>query len=216
MGLDAWVCTDRYARLGSYGYGQGLTQDVPGFHQPRSVNWDAVNWKLLEQQCLERNADRFKPRQAAAGPRRSAQSLSNDPSPQNSPVRRDAADGSVRSGPQPRPRSAIVLRAWHNMEWTDNLKQYIRSLIMELSLHTGAEFEVFILVHVKDDNYPVHTNDESARQRVKEMFVPPEFRDLVVLFNDRILESWYPGIQEHRYAPDINSLEFGGRKKPLI
>lgn len=72
---------------------------------------------------------------------------------------------------------------------------------MELSLHTGAEYEVFILVHVKDDKYPVHTNDESVARQVMETFVPREFRDMVVLFNDKILEAWYPKIQEHRYAP---------------
>jgi hypothetical protein len=198
MGLDAWVCADRYARLGPYGYGEGLTQAVPGFHQPSSVNWDAVNWKLLEQQCLERNADRFKSSPEAIGPRRSVPSpSSNDPSPPRN-NRRGPVDISVQSGPQPRARSAIVLRAWHNMEWTDNHKQYVRSLIMELSLHTGAEFEIFLLVHVKDDNYPVHTNDESVARRVKEAFIPPEFRDLAVLFNDRLLELWYPNIQEHR------------------
>lgn len=84
------------------------------------------------------------------------------------------------------------------MEWTTDLKQYIRSVIMELSLLTGAEYEVFLLVHVKNNEIQTDPNDEKAVRRLKESFVPAGFRDMAVLFNDKTLEAWYPEIEEHR------------------
>lgn len=86
------------------------------------------------------------------------------------------------------------------MEWTDNLKQSVRSLVMELSLHSGAEYEVFILCHVKDASIPINTDDTEAMRNLKSRFVPREFQEITVLFNDKMLESWYPDVNEHRYS----------------
>ncbi|RMJ24589.1 hypothetical protein PHISP_04545 [Aspergillus sp. HF37] len=84
------------------------------------------------------------------------------------------------------------------MEWTENLKHNIRSLVMELSLHSGGEYEVFILCHVKDSNVPLYPDDGNAMRHVKARFIPREFLDMTLLFNDKTLESWYPKIEEHR------------------
>lgn len=104
------------------------------------------------------------------------------------------------SEPRHKTRSAVVLRTWHDMEWTDNLKQSVRSLVMELSLHSGAEYEVFILCHVKDARIPINIEDAEAMRSLKSRFIPREFQEMAVLFNDQTLESWYPGVDEHRYS----------------
>lgn len=87
------------------------------------------------------------------------------------------------------------------MPWTENMKHYVRSLVMELSLHTGSEYQVFILTHVKDNNIPIYAvNGDDNAQRLKERNMPKEFHDMTILFNDHTLESWYPAIEEHRYV----------------
>ncbi|KAM0114457.1 hypothetical protein ACP6JC_009024 [Aspergillus fumigatus] len=85
------------------------------------------------------------------------------------------------------------------MPWTENMKHYVRSPVMELSLHTGSEYQVFILTHVKDNNIPIYAvNGDDNAQRLKEKYMPKEFHDMTILFNDHTLESWYPAIEEHR------------------
>ncbi|KAJ5196597.1 Protein of unknown function DUF3405 [Penicillium cf. viridicatum] len=83
------------------------------------------------------------------------------------------------------------------MEWSENLKQNVRSLVMELSLHSGGEYEVFLLVHVKDESVPIYTDDADVMKEIKAQFIPREFRDMAVLFNEKTLESWYPRVEEH-------------------
>ncbi|KAL4784727.1 hypothetical protein BJX76DRAFT_356714 [Aspergillus varians] len=194
LGLDAWVCTDRDSRLGPYGHG-ATEEGLP--LQPGELNWDGVNWKSLQQQCLKRNEGRFK----ASEPRQSQgpETLYGTVSSQANPIRAGILDEQTKpAGPQPRPRMAVMLRAWHDMEWTPNLKQYVRSLIMELALHTGAEYEVFILLHIRDESIVIDWQDEAGLRNLRAAFIPPEFQDMAILFNDPTLHSWYPRLDEHR------------------
>jgi hypothetical protein len=67
---------------------------------------------------------------------------------------------------------------------------------MELSLHSGAEYEVFLLVHVKDDELPIFS-DSKTMNRLRNS-IPAEFRSMALFFNNKLLEAWYPKIVEHR------------------
>lgn len=82
---------------------------------------------------------------------------------------------------------------------------------MELSLHSGGEYEVFLLVHVKNESIPIYTDDAEVMRQIKAQFIPSEFRDMAVLFNEKTLESWYPKVEEHRYStfPIPRVLNFG-------
>jgi hypothetical protein len=66
---------------------------------------------------------------------------------------------------------------------------------MELSLHSGGEYQVFLFIEVKDGDFEA-SSDESA-QRMLHKYVPREFHDITVLFNDETLRAWYPEIPEH-------------------
>ncbi|KAH3344627.1 hypothetical protein KXW81_006338, partial [Aspergillus fumigatus] len=152
------------------------------------VDLEKVNWRTLQEECFERNSDRYESAQ---------QSLSVHSLPLTSVLPRYSRQD--QSLPQFKPRSAAILRAWHDMPWTENMKHYVRSLVMELSLHTGSEYQVFILTHVKDNNIPIYAvNGDDNAQRLKEKYMPKEFHDMTILFNDHTLESWYPAIEEHR------------------
>lgn len=89
------------------------------------------------------------------------------------------------------------------MEWTDNIKQNVRSMVMELSLHSGAEYEVFILCHVKDTNIQFNADDAEQLQNLKARFVPREFQDMTVLYNDHTLETWYPKLKDYRCSANL-------------
>ncbi|GIC93024.1 DUF3405 domain-containing protein [Aspergillus udagawae] len=192
MDLDDRVCADRFARYGAYGYGENETDEVPGFKKPSRVAWDTLQWGNLQQQCLERNWDRY-----------SNESLETKYSnvypsaiPQARPPRPPQKRAEAGSVPRLFPRSAVLVRIWHDMNWTENDKHYLRSLIMELSLGSGAEYEVFLMVHVKDLSLPIFS-DSSTVEQIKATFIPAEFRDIVIFFNNKLLEAWYPNIEEH-------------------
>ncbi|GAB1201896.1 hypothetical protein APSETT445_000491 [Aspergillus pseudonomiae] len=193
-GLDSSVCTDRYSRLGAYGYGDDQQQGaIPGFRHLGNINWDSINWRSLESQCFERNSERYKPGQV--DPRRIEHILPRAPPSASKPNHHGNTDAA--SGPQFQSRSAVVLRTWHDMEWTENHKHYVRSLVMELSLHTGAEYEVFLLCHVKDPNVSLLVDDQDGMQRLKAKYIPPEFADMTILYNEETLKAWYPKVEEH-------------------
>lgn len=89
------------------------------------------------------------------------------------------------------------------MPWTENFKHFVRSVNMELALHSGAEYEVLILVQVRD-GVTLYTQsgeiDGTSVGRLKDTFIPPEFHDMVMMFNNRTLENWYPEAKELRYV----------------
>lgn len=69
---------------------------------------------------------------------------------------------------------------------------------MELALHSGAEYEVFLLIHVRDDEMPIYSDAKTMEKLRKS--IPKEFRKLALFFNTKLLEAWYPKIAEHRYV----------------
>jgi hypothetical protein len=77
---------------------------------------------------------------------------------------------------------------------------------MELSLHSGGEYSVFVLCHVRDKSISLDRENVDAIRRLKAQFVPPEFVDMTIMFDDETLESWYPQIEDHRYAAWTSNL----------
>lgn len=195
MGLDGNVCADRYSRLGLYGYGDNEAYDGREFKRLDPVLWSDVDWYALQSLCFERNANRYDPQSAEINYLRGLLSLELRDSP---PKIQDPEDSPVAGVKQFQYRSAVVVRAWSGMVWTEDICQYLRALIMELSLHSGGEYQVFLLVHVKDDDIPIFP-DLSATSRLKKS-IPAEFQNIALFFNNKVLEAWYPKIEEHRYV----------------
>ncbi|KAI0120261.1 hypothetical protein F4776DRAFT_665740 [Hypoxylon sp. NC0597] len=93
-------------------------------------------------------------------------------------------------------RVAIVLRAWDNYEYTEKRLAWLRALIVEVSLQRSGRYQVFFLVNVKDPDIHLEEDGDAYEQALIK-FVPEEFRDMAVLFNERTLKAWYPLVQEH-------------------
>lgn len=190
-GLDGNVCSNRFSRLAAYGYGSNTTHPASG------VNWNETNWGSLQSQCFERNVGRYSP--SGTNPRPISLTLPVHPRVTARTLPRDQPTSSPHIS-RYKPRSAVILRAWHDMEWSENLKQNVRSLVTELSLHSGGEYQVFLLIHIKDESIPIYTDDDEVMKEIKARFIPHEFQDMAVLFNEKTLESWYPRVEDHRYS----------------
>ncbi|KAG7288669.1 hypothetical protein NEMBOFW57_005023 [Staphylotrichum longicolle] len=106
-----------------------------------------------------------------------------------------AADSSKRAHnttSQLEPRTAVLLRSFSGKNYTENDKQVIRSLVTELSLRSGGEFEVFLFVHIKDNALELWSKD--AYQKAVEEHVPQEFRSIAVLWNEPAVDRMYTNL----------------------
>ncbi|KAJ5892600.1 hypothetical protein N7504_009291 [Penicillium tannophilum] len=193
MDLDGDVCTDRYSRFGAYGYDDENDDEIPGFSRPPPVNWFELDWYNLQALCYQRNADRYQHDCSMNETGQRPLSFELREPPRKAYESDTMSDSSKVKRYQP--RSAVLIRAWNSMIWTANHREYLRALIMELSLHSGGEYEVFLLVHVKDDDLPIFSDRKTMEDLRRS--IPVEFRNIALFFNNKLLEAWYPKIEEH-------------------
>lgn len=205
-GLASDFCLDRHARYDPYGYDEGNLEANGGRRKPNrasKVQWDKVDWGTLQGDCLTRNQDRYEPLPWANRTTMLWMPREEDINEVDSTIvlQDDAAQKSMsyrlwKSDQKYKQRTAVVLRTSETNEWTVDTMQYIRSMIMELSLHSGAEYEVIIMVEVKDASARIFDGQASYQQTLKKS-VPDEFRNNSILFNRQLLEKWYPKAGQH-------------------
>lgn len=164
--IDNALCFERDLRLGMFA-DKGSELALGGNAKP--VKWDSVNWQALQDACYKMNSGRFEKHHKA-------QRLENELKPSKARRGEEGAEGesdadrrshvkdplnaqSIANGtrsehvaptPTPNPRTALLLRAYSGKEYTENDKQNIRSLVSELALRSGGEYQVFLLVQMKD------------------------------------------------------------------
>jgi hypothetical protein len=175
VGLDGQVSFDRYTRYGAYGFGED-EESVPHWIKPAKVNWNQIRWGELQKQCVERNANRFV-KEAATDPG------SEIPHP-DLPAEE---------------RSAVLIRTYIGKKYSENDLQVIRSMVTELALQTGGEYEVVLLLHVKDESLDI--KQEEVYRRVLKENVPQEFWDMTVLWNTPLVAERYKDL-------DTNVIEY--------
>ena len=90
-----------------------------------------------------------------------------------------------------RSRTAVVVRAHHKMNFGTNTMMHLRSLIAELSLHSGGEYSIFLLVQVKDEKRGL--DEAQVYQNILENHIPQELRNMTILYQkESLMSSWYP------------------------
>ena len=203
LGLRDDICFERYGRYGPYGLGYATRKGGSGLgmHGDRSltkpiwttsgkIDWSSVDLGDAQRRCFQRNQGRFV----------------------------KAAQSSVQDGHSDRsdiPRTAVVLRAWSGLDYTPARKLYIRSLVNEVSLYSGGEYDVHLLVEVKpkDSVKPIWTSKE-AYNEVLAKVVPEEFRSMATLWSQKLMESTYPGPFQPQFSfhgsmyPAMRSMHF--------
>jgi hypothetical protein len=180
--LDNSLCTDRYSQYGAYGYG----------NETREI-WANVNLGKLQQECLQRNAERYQYR----NPAEKALTLDKIHDVYDVFENQDGiAAAEDNSSPDYHSRTAVILRSWINKVYTANDIHFIRSMVMELSLLSGAEYEVILLIDSTGTELP-NPADLEGMDRFKKDNLPEELQDIAVFFNEKILADWYPKIDVH-------------------
>ncbi|KND92118.1 hypothetical protein TOPH_02902 [Tolypocladium ophioglossoides CBS 100239] len=185
-----WMTAD--GRYGPYGFGE----DKDTYNRS-TVDWDRVDWGKLQDDCFDRNAERFPamaPSVQVKGQTRFSwrnQTAMKTPTPAW-----DAFNGTRRA--------ALVIRSYSNFDYKPEDMWHLRSLIAETALHSGGEYAVFLLVHVQDRESNVLRSQANYDDALRAASIPPELQSIVVLWDDHLLESWYEAIEEHRTMWQVN------------
>ncbi len=174
-------CFERFGRLGPYGYsykpaegGLGLASksDLTGSDKVqemfKKIDYRDVNWGSAQKRCFEKNRARFETRVT------------------------NSSDGDSAAPKKRVQRSAYVLRSWTGYKYSDIQLLSLRAMINELSLKSGGEYDVHLLVHVKNDSIPIWASEEVYRQTLQEN-VPREFWDITTLWSEQQMRAYYPG-----------------------
>jgi hypothetical protein len=183
LGIDlTWLSAA--GRYGPYGFGE----DGPAYNRSR-VNWDKVDWGKLQDECFERNSHRF---------------------PFPAPSVRIADDvrftSRQRTKIHPTPswdkfdntrRTALVLRSYEGYNYTAQDLWNIRSIITEAALNSGGEYAVVLLINIRKRHYNIYEAPDKYNQALKQLNLPPELKSIALLWDDSLLESWYPLVKEH-------------------
>ncbi|KAF1967262.1 hypothetical protein BU23DRAFT_484070 [Bimuria novae-zelandiae CBS 107.79] len=197
VGLDGDVCFDRYSRYGPYGYGDDENpENVLHWKAPQTVpQWEDVVWGDLQDECLVRNEGRYRPgaraptvksRETEMPDVAAASAMGTNTAKED--IKEESADGKKFHS-----RTAVLIRAWTGYTYEQNDITAIRAMITELALASGGEYEVFLLVHVKDGSLPIFTNT-TLYNEILAQNVPQELRSIALLWNEAIFPSWYPDI----------------------
>ncbi|KAI0447365.1 hypothetical protein F4803DRAFT_499333 [Xylaria telfairii] len=172
-------CYERFGRFSPYGYSYGHEEGGLGLSDHSThvgaekvqamidkVDYRQVNWGSAQKRCFEKNKKRF--------------------------VSEDGTSEKGEGNKKKVPRSAFVLRTWTGYEYTDIQLLTLRAMINELSLKSGGEYDVHLLVHVKDSNLPIWASQEAYNKTLREN-VPAEFWDIATLWSERQMRTYYPG-----------------------
>lgn len=190
FGLNGDVCFDRYGRLGPYGYGYSRTVGGTGagmdggdtenaeqvWGEVPQVDFRNVNWADAQTRCLEANKHRFVSQPNSEGD----------------------SDNTKSSSSTPLSRQAVVIRTWTGYEYDEEDLLYFRAMINELSLTSGAEYDIHFLVHVKNTSLPIWS-DHAIYQQVLNESLPEELRGMGTLWSEQQMEMIYAGLEETHF-----------------
>nr|POE79539.1 hypothetical protein CFP56_07604 [Quercus suber] len=180
-GQSSQGCVPAHDRLGPFGHSSARNMHR---RQDEERPWSTLRWGTLQEDCADGHAGAQSPQSGMTSRklRRAFPGLDDD--------LKDPKLDDHRSG-----RTAVVLRTWDEYEYYPNQMAWMRAMITELSLDTGGRFQVFILVDAKHQN--VSLSDDENYADVLNRSVPPEFRDMALLFDEELLREWYPEVGEY-------------------
>ena len=221
LGLRNDVCFERFGRLGPYGMGYskrrggtgaGMEGDREGIEKvwetSPEIDYRDVKWGEAVSRCLEKNRRRFKTRPKMSDDASQAMAVQKRQLDVDLRIdNRTNTDGTlsetVRQQPKGThkkliPRTAVLIRTWWDYEYDDEDLLYLRSMISELTLGSGGEYQVHFLIHVKDDNKQIWA-DEKVYQEVLSKSLPAEFAGMGTLWSERQMGLIYGGVEESMY-----------------
>lgn len=104
----------------------------------------------------------------------------------------EAQERCVGSQPeQDRPKKALIIRTWHDFEYSPHQVLMLRALISELSLGSGGEYTVHFLIHVHDESIPIWASEEVYNEILRAS-LPAEFQGMGTLWSVPQMRLLYP------------------------
>ena len=202
LGLPEDICFERYGRLGPYGLGYSTKYGGTGAGQHGDTNgsaqvWGAngqvdyrsINWGEAQQRCSQLNAARF--------------NISHLPTDltmkgSNTTVKQVIKTTKIL------PRTAVVIRSYDDFVYREEDILQLRAMISELSLGSGGEYEVHLLVQVKDEGkHPIWADDQTYRDHLAAS-VPEEFHGITTLWSETQMLMLYQGVFDvYARGPDL-------------
>ncbi|PHH70725.1 hypothetical protein CDD82_6958 [Ophiocordyceps australis] len=183
FGLRDDVCFDRFGRYGPYGLGYskanggvGIGADTENSESEQiwaetgQINYNNVDWGDAQQRCYQANKDRFL-----------------EPKKNTGELPTSAEERKGLKG-----RMAVVVRCYQGFRWTELAILNFRAMVTELSLKSGGEYSVHLLLHIKDTSKPIWSDDSTVQQLLDEN-VPREFHNLVTVWSEPQMHLFYPG-----------------------
>jgi hypothetical protein len=217
LGLPEDICFERFGRLGPYGHGYSTKYGGTGTGQHgdlegsatvwadessseiKQVDYRNVNWGDAQRRCHQLNADRFEMKVAPAKHLTTYRILDGEDIPGGN---RDTTDRTSKAGllsnttttRKKLPRSAVVVRSYDDFEYREEDVLQLRAMISELSLGSGGEYDVHLLVQVKDEaKHPIWADEETYQEHLNAT-VPEEFRGITTLWSTTQMLMLYQGI----------------------
>ncbi|KAK4993798.1 hypothetical protein LTR50_000011 [Elasticomyces elasticus] len=156
------------SRGGTVAEGEESESDAPPLCD--QTHCPLVDWGDAQRRCHHANRHRF--------------DRNNTLEPRTAPF--------VSKGTQTVPKSAVVIRTWVGFRYTPQAIVTLRAMINELALGSGGEYDIHLLLHVKD-NSVLFWESQALYEEIRAHNVPEEFRGLVTLWSEKQMETVYPG-----------------------
>ncbi|PFH55579.1 hypothetical protein XA68_17996 [Ophiocordyceps unilateralis] len=183
LGIRDDVCFDRFGRYGPYGLGYSKLHGGAGvgaetessgseeiWAETGQINYNRVDWGAAQERCHAANRHRF---------------VEPDKTTQELPTSAEARAGK-------KSRMAVVVRCYQGFQWTELAVLNFRAMVTELSLKSGGEYTVHLLLHLHNTDEPIWADDMTV-QRLLDTMVPAEFHGLVTLWSEPQMRLFYPG-----------------------
>ncbi|KAK3671863.1 hypothetical protein LTR78_008229 [Recurvomyces mirabilis] len=209
LGIRNDVCFERHGRLAPYGFGYSRKYGGSGagdegekegaeevWGEQLEIDYRTISWAKAQEDCAAANAHRFKPPPKQLNHFFTSMGIGG---PEKELPSKSISEG--KEGPHGKklvPRTAIIIRTWWDYNYDAEDMLYLRALVNELALHSGTEYVVHFLVHVKDDNKQIWA-DEETYNRVLANSLPEEFRGMGTLWSERQMGLIYGGVAESFY-----------------
>ncbi|KAG9247317.1 hypothetical protein BJ878DRAFT_194244 [Calycina marina] len=207
LGLPDDICFERYGRLGPYGYGYGLQNggsgagkngDMEGSEAvwsqgSKQVDYRKVNWADAQKRCYQANEGRFVQTTPIKGLPKTSSVISQVEEKAGIVGKRSNVTGIAG---KPLTRTAVVIRVWDDFNYREEDIMHLRAMISELSIGSGGEYDIHLLVQVKDEaKHPIWADDETYQNHLKES-VPKEFHGIATLWSVTQMLMLYQGVYD--------------------
>lgn len=211
LGLSDDICFERYGRLGPYGHGYSVKYGGTGTGQYgdmegsetvwegqdgeiNQIDYTKVDWADAQKRCYQANSARFEAKHRLDEPLNTFSVIDQK---KDTLPRRDetgTVSNSTLASKKLLSRSAVVIRSFDNFVYNEEDILNLRAIISELALGSGGEYDVHLLVEVKDEaKHPIWADTDTYQEHLNAT-VPEEFRSITTLWSTTQMLMLYQGI----------------------